>query len=509
MPKPKTTKTLGPLHFEDLEPHRFESLVRNLLYDFREWQNIEPTGQGGSDDGFDIRAWEKTGEIVNEDEAAEDKESGEGVHPMEGNLWMIQCKREKEIGPSKIEKILETVNTKSPPYGYMLVAPVVFSKNAYDIFRQKLREKGVMEFYLWGRSELEDMLYLPKNDRILFTFFGLSLATQRRSKTTEIKFSLNNKNKLFRVLDGQEHNQFRKPILVRDFNAENYPFKGEYKDFEKRPRWKEYTAFAYHPLGLWFYSSEYYAYIDTEKKEFDFIESVDLLYRESSHHFQRNPEDDKKREMAEDMWAHLPLKNQVMFKTEGIIFFEDMLIIDDKGDVLYKFPHIYVDYKKYTGPFRGRRYLLGSGNDTEEYLDVSEEKYKRINFFPKKLSKSKFGKIYKDKFIDWDEATIRTFKNHSSYKGRVYDIDGKYNYLEIRDIVSVKKPFKDYEGDTTDIFYLEVTHKYQTTVGEFLKEYGESFADSIVRQVGRQVNKTDKVTVLEVQEVYKWKFEKK
>lgn len=59
MPKPRTTKTLGPLHFEDLEPHRFESLVRNLLYDFREWQNIEPTGQGGSDDGFDIRAWEK------------------------------------------------------------------------------------------------------------------------------------------------------------------------------------------------------------------------------------------------------------------------------------------------------------------------------------------------------------------------------------------------------------------------------------------------------------------
>ena len=34
MPKPTTTRTLGPLHYEDLEPHRFEDLVRSLLYDF-------------------------------------------------------------------------------------------------------------------------------------------------------------------------------------------------------------------------------------------------------------------------------------------------------------------------------------------------------------------------------------------------------------------------------------------------------------------------------------------
>jgi hypothetical protein len=29
------TKTLGPLHFEDLEPHHFEDLVRELVYDFK------------------------------------------------------------------------------------------------------------------------------------------------------------------------------------------------------------------------------------------------------------------------------------------------------------------------------------------------------------------------------------------------------------------------------------------------------------------------------------------
>jgi hypothetical protein len=59
----KATRTINPLHFEDLEPHRFEDLVRRLLYSFRDWNSIEATGRGGSDDGFDIRAWEK-GESV-------------------------------------------------------------------------------------------------------------------------------------------------------------------------------------------------------------------------------------------------------------------------------------------------------------------------------------------------------------------------------------------------------------------------------------------------------------
>ena len=90
---PKVSRTISQLHFEDLEPHKFEDVVRGLLYDFRDWQSIEPTGKKGSDDGFDVRAWEKVRIVENEDE--DDKSKGE--HPMEGNLWMIQCKREKEM----------------------------------------------------------------------------------------------------------------------------------------------------------------------------------------------------------------------------------------------------------------------------------------------------------------------------------------------------------------------------------------------------------------------------
>jgi len=52
------SRTLGPLHFEDLEPHRFEDLVRQLVHDMRQWQAIEATGRLGGDEGFDICASE-------------------------------------------------------------------------------------------------------------------------------------------------------------------------------------------------------------------------------------------------------------------------------------------------------------------------------------------------------------------------------------------------------------------------------------------------------------------
>ena len=46
------TRTLNPLPFTDLEPKRFEDLVRQLIYDFRPWNRLEATGRAGSDDGY-------------------------------------------------------------------------------------------------------------------------------------------------------------------------------------------------------------------------------------------------------------------------------------------------------------------------------------------------------------------------------------------------------------------------------------------------------------------------
>lgn len=82
MSKSTISKTLGPIHFEDLDPHRFEDLVRELAYDFKDWQSIEATGRGGSDDGFDIRAYERTDSVAVESD--DDSPTEDMLHPMEG-----------------------------------------------------------------------------------------------------------------------------------------------------------------------------------------------------------------------------------------------------------------------------------------------------------------------------------------------------------------------------------------------------------------------------------------
>ncbi len=55
----KPTHTINPLHFEDLDPRRFEDLALALVYRLRTWEDIHHDGRTGTDDGVDIRAIEK------------------------------------------------------------------------------------------------------------------------------------------------------------------------------------------------------------------------------------------------------------------------------------------------------------------------------------------------------------------------------------------------------------------------------------------------------------------
>lgn len=499
----KVTKTTNPLHFEDLEPHRFEDVVRGLLYDFRDWQSIEPTGKKGSDDGFDIRAWEKVKVVENESEEKEDEGEQQGEHPMEGNLWMIQCKREKEITPKKVEAILEDIDSKNPPYGYILAAATDFSKKAHDTFREILTKKGVTEFYLWGKSYLEDMLYLPKNDHILFTAFGISFNTRRRSRKTEIRFALNNKNKVFRIWGGADARYLEhKPALIRDFNDENYPYEDEYPDFEKNPHWFECVPFQHRALGLWFHIKERYAYVDLEKKEFDFCRDADLLHRQSDMRLGKDTQEKIEFEgKIRDFWEHLPIKNQAKLSVDGEIDFKDMLLIDDKGDYLYDFPHIYAEFSK-SGerPFNRLAYILKT-NQSETYL---ENDFKKISVFPKKFIKQKLGKIHKEKLdIPW--RSIGLYEGNISQNGHIFSLDDKPTFKEGEVVIVTDDTIS---SSAVEDRYLEITHIYQTTVKKFIAEHSEHpFRGYIAQQIKREAKDNDKIAVFEVRSISKWDLE--
>ena len=217
----RTTRTLNPLHFEDLEPHRFEDLVRQIAYDFRQWRSIEATGRLGSDEGMDIRATEEVGrELGPGGEVDEDEPPPAG----ETRLWVIQCKREKRLGPADVRKIVKDAvpGGGDVPYGFILAAACDFSLKTRNAFQGEARGRGVRETHVWGKAELEDMLFLPKNDHLLFAYFNISLQVRRRSLRTELRSRLTMKRKLISVL-GDVKEDHENVALLRDPRAEGYP----------------------------------------------------------------------------------------------------------------------------------------------------------------------------------------------------------------------------------------------------------------------------------------------
>src|SRR5579859_536470 len=485
------TKTLGPLHFEDLDPHRFEDLVRELIYDFKDWQSIEATGRGGADDGFDIRAYERATAPDVERADGESDEEDLAPHPMEGNLWMLQCKRESEIGPSKVAQIIDDgVKADNPPYGYILVAPANFSKKSFDVFREELSKRGVMEFYLWGRAALEDMLHLPKNDRVLFTCFGISLVTRRRSRATDVRTIVARKNKLMRIFNGEPSHE---PILVRDLKDTYYPESSHYNDFATKPRWHVYNAIGLDPRGLVLQVHEHFAYWDESKKEWDMTEALNLARRHEDDDHERRRSDNELRERIEAFWNFIPHANRTTFVRNGLVKFEDIVVIDDKGDSQFQFPHIYVDFHDTSGPLCGVFEYLRIHEHRRERLDG----LKRVERFPPKFEAPRIGTVHTQTLKVADRAK-HIFRAARPETNVLYDVDGRLDFLAEADVIAIEGG-EGKAGRAGEPLLIQITHKRMMTGKAFLEGLIDdpSLKHQVEDQIGREVVESDQLRIVE------------
>jgi len=381
------TKTLNPLPFGDLEPHRFEDLVRQLAYDFKDWHQIEATGRSGSDETFDIRATEK--QINEEVENNGEDNSHEKASITAGRLWLIQCKREKSITPKKIEGYADEIikNDGSILHGVIFAAACDFSKKTRDAFLIKLRDAGIQEIYLWGKAEIEDMLFQPKNDHLLFAYFGISLVSRKRSRTTQIKSKLAIKKKLFKVFGKETFSE----ILIRDANDDLYPWAKNVPDFSKSPPWEVCTGVKVRYDGLHVQNINRFAYLDPETKKWDLVKGLDSSYRDYTlldlRDEKTKKEEEEKLERARGFWWKMPECHRADFCFYRVIPFEKIVAIDEEGDEFCKFPHVYTYYENGKMPTSGdypEIKTAGLGR-----VKIRPKKGDHIKFFPKKFSKPK------------------------------------------------------------------------------------------------------------------------
>lgn len=374
---PLASKTTNPLHFEDLEPRRFEDLARQLIYEFRNWNALEATGRQGADDGFDVRGWEvsrveSTVDLTDDDIAEE--------HDEEDRVWLIQCKREKAIGPKKIIGYLQEISPDDLEklHGLLFVASCDFSKKSRDDFREWCARKGIREFYLWGRGELEDLLFSPRNDHLLFAYFGISLQIRQRSSRTRIRSILSMKRQVSRHIAGVSGIS-QQDVLIRDPEATEYPHTEDVENFQDFPKWRTYECMGQYSGGLMFIVRSFFAYYDPSTEEWDAEESYNLQKDRGVHW--RNKQRDEKEWQIRNWMQDTPNELQGFFQIWGFVPFEEILAVDELGDSNAEFPHIYVRFGDGVGPFSGgycRRIL--TYNPTREFFEADDSK--RIKYFP-------------------------------------------------------------------------------------------------------------------------------
>ncbi|PPC99519.1 MAG: hypothetical protein CTY35_03930 [Methylotenera sp.] len=379
------TKTINPLPFEHLEPHRFEDLVRQLAYDFRNWNKLEATGRGGADDGFDARGWEVVVVETDTNPQEDSEEDNESEKLESDRIWLIQCKREKKITPAKLTTYLDDIpkDESTRPHGVLFVAACDFSKKARDTFISKCREIGINEFHLWGKAELEDMLYQPKNDHLLFAYFGISLQIRRRSLKTELRTKLANKRKAYRYLSDCTYSY----VLLRDPAATHYPYtKQKDNPPELRP-WEQYQFHKFSHQGVQFVCRRHFAILAEDGIRWDYAKKHDdakvNLYDDPWAEDNSYNQDEKIRDNILEFWDKQPTANKAWLEVYGIVAYEDIFDIDKFGDDIVSQPHLYVPFCYQGEPFIGyipELRTIETYNPREIYPKLED----RIQIFPEK-----------------------------------------------------------------------------------------------------------------------------
>ncbi|MCU7843128.1 MAG: restriction endonuclease [Candidatus Thiodiazotropha sp. (ex Monitilora ramsayi)] len=371
------TKTINPLHFEDLEPRRFEDLVRQVIYDFRTWSALEATGRQGVDDGFDARGWETVtlSKSVEEESVDEDVEAHE-----DDRIWLIQCKRERTITPKKLDAHLKAINEEEVAklHGIIFVAACDFTKKSRDTYRSWCIEKGIKEFYLWGKAELEDMLYLPKNDHLLFGYFGISIQINKRSTKTILRSRLATKRQVIRHI-GDIEDYGHSLVLLRDTDTDKYPYSGDVADFDEKPLWRVYEFLGHYENGIKILIRTHFAYIKEDGSSWDADENI----KTNKHYEDPWPakSDRKLEEKARKFWSQLPEENQATLEVIGLLPYDDILAIDENGDLHFPHPHVYVPFNPEYGPFSDGAYgQLVTYHPTRSEYDALREN--QISRFP-------------------------------------------------------------------------------------------------------------------------------
>lgn len=351
--KPIVTRTQNPLPFEHMEPKRFEDMARQLAYEFKPWRQLEATGRSGGDEGFDARGFEIV--VPASVPIQNDEDEGPDIEVTSDRIWLIQCKRERTIGPALMAKHLNAIPQESRRdlHGLLFIAACNFSLATRNVLRNWCRIHEIAECIIWGRAELEDLLFQPKNDGLLFAYFGISLRIARQKVATSLRREISLKRKLNRLFPIESRHG--SPIVLRDPADLRYPFVDGKSLKGDKCLWLPRNTLGIGTFGLRIVIREFWAFYEWENGRWDIASSIDFSIpdQQSNPWYQQQAEPDRAEKIREivDLWQQFPPGNQCFVKIVGCLRYEDIIEIDEIGDDQLKSTTVFATFKGARPPY--------------------------------------------------------------------------------------------------------------------------------------------------------------
>lgn len=302
------TKTTNKLHFEDLDPHRFEDLAYEVLYRKQEWARIENWGKSGSDDGIDIYCEELNGE-----------------------KWFGQCKRYKSLSLAQIKAIVDKIvlnNKNTNDSTIFIVTACDVSKTTSETFQNYSIGKGFKKAIIWTSSTLEAELYSRHTDLSGKYFNNTNKEVQKEKRIIDnVQMRKEVENKLInnKILQNTQYWQkiIKDPSLkficdaaiVHSTDDHLYPGGGE--KGEAIRSW----------FKIWFYNLTIDG-IEFLLAPYDYVK---VAVNMQTKHWRKLKNDEES------------LNNEIIMNADyiGLIPYYNIICINEDGDEYYQEPHIY------------------------------------------------------------------------------------------------------------------------------------------------------------------------
>ncbi len=334
------TKTINRLHFEDIDPNRFEDLCFMLVYSLHPWKDIRGQGRSGSDAGVDIVATEH-------------------VEDIDTRTWYIQCKRYQKATASTLISAIKAGanNSNIIPDVFLLIVSCDISKKAQDAYFNTAKKLGIKTPLLWTAQTLESKLYNDRPD-LLFGFFGISLAQEQRiaERTLIRNIALKKRFKKDFLKDLSQFNKQQlwadstirfnfSSVIIHSIDDTSYP-EVEQKG-EKISSW-----FKLHPYNFYFNGIEFILFVESVIIDQDGNWSL-IQYDEN---FDKN------------------VYEQINVYRIGRIPYRNIVDYDLEGDEYYSEPHIYCRFVEGGEPYEN--FVWVTVNDEHPVTLPVEQKFK-------------------------------------------------------------------------------------------------------------------------------------